>query len=161
MKCPFCGFEDTRVVNSRPDREGNTIRRRRECDECHQRFTTYENREEITPFVVKKDGRTQPFDRTKLIRSIQSASSKRPVSQEAILAFVADLEASLQDQFRREIPSRELGDRVMAFLKAQDHVAYVRFASVYRDFRDVGEFVQAVTHLQTATDEGNEPPVTP
>ena len=76
MKCPFCGFEDTRVVNSRPDREGNTIRRRRECDECHQRFTTYENREEITPFVVKKDGRTQPFDRTKLIRSIQSRSEE-------------------------------------------------------------------------------------
>jgi len=155
MKCPFCGFEDTRVVNSRPDREGNTIRRRRECDECHQRFTTYETREEITPFVVKKDGRAELFDRNKLIRSIQSASNKRPVSQEAILAFVADLEASLQDQFRREIRSRELGDRVMDFLKAQDHVAYVRFASVYRDFRDVGEFVQAITRLQT--DGGDEP----
>lgn len=160
MKCPFCGFEDTRVVNSRPDREGNTIRRRRECDECHQRFTTYETREEVTPFVVKKDGRTRElFDRNKLIRSIQTASSKRPVSQEAIIAFVADLEASLQDQFRREIATRELGDRVMQFLKSQDHVAYVRFASVYRDFRDVGEFVQAVTRLQT--DEGGDPPSEP
>ena len=159
MKCPFCGFESTSVINSRPDREGNTIRRRRECDQCHQRFTTYETREEITPFVVKKDGRTQLFDRNKLIRSIQSASNKRPVSQTAILAFVSDLEASLQDQFRREISSRELGDRVMEFLKAEDHVSYVRFASVYRDFRDVGEFVQTVTRLQTP--EGDEPPNRP
>ena len=148
MKCPFCSHPETRVVNSRPDREGNTIRRRRECEDCHERFTTYETREEITPVVNKKKGAQQLYDHNKLVKSLQSATSKRPVSMEEILTFVQDLERSLQDQFRAEITTREIGDRVMAFLRDKDQVAYVRFASVYRDFRDVGEFVEAVTGLQ-------------
>jgi len=153
VKCPFCSHAETRVVNSRPDREGNTIRRRRECEACPERFTTHETREEITPGVLKKKGTQQLYSRSKLIQSLQSAVNKRPVKMDEIISFVEELERSMQDQFRAEITSREIGDRVMAFLRERDQVAYVRFASVYRDFRDVGEFVDAISGLQDAAPE--------
>ncbi len=155
MKCSFCGHEETRVVNSRPDREGNTIRRRRECDECKKRFTTYELREELTPYIIKKDGARELFDRSKLIRSMQIASSKCSVTQPEIEAFVVELEQTMNDRFQGEIKSRVIGDQVMAFLRGRDHVAYVRYASVYREFRDVGEFVDAVSKLR---DEDSDEP---
>lgn len=153
MKCGFCGHEETRVINSRPDREGNSIRRRRECDECRGRFTTYELREELTPYIIKKDGTRELFDRSKLIRSLQVASSKCHVTQPEIEAFVVELEQTMHDRFQGEVKSRVIGDQVMAFLRGRDHVAYVRYASVYREFRDVGEFVDAVTKLRDV-DEG-------
>jgi transcriptional repressor NrdR len=153
MKCGFCGHEETRVVNSRPDREGNTIRRRRECDECKRRFTTYELREELTPTILKKDGTSELFDRNKLIRSLQIASSKCSVTLPEIEAFVSELEQSMQDRFQGEVKSRVIGDQVMTFLHERDHVAYVRYASVYREFRDVHEFVDAVSKLRDEPDD--------
>jgi transcriptional repressor NrdR len=147
MKCPFCAHEETSVINSRPDREGKSIRRRRECTQCQRRFTTYEVREEITPYVRKKNGSREPFDRAKLQRSLEHATRKRPVSQEQLEQFVTDFYQTLQDQMQAEISSGEIGDRVMGFLHTVDQVSYVRFASVYKDFRDVDEFVHTVSRL--------------
>jgi transcriptional repressor NrdR len=141
MRCPFCNFEDTKVIDSRLGKEGNNIRRRRECIECSRRFTTYERVEETLPLVVKKDGRREPFDRTKIIAGMQRACEKRPVSIETIEKMVDRLERTLQDAGEKEIDSSRIGAAVMEALHNTDEVAYVRFASVYRQFKDINEFM--------------------
>lgn len=141
MKCPFCGFSDNRVIDSRLGKEGNSIRRRRECLQCERRFTTYERVEEILPLVIKKDGRRQPFDRLKVIAGMQRACEKRPVSFATIEQIVDDLERQLQESGEREIDSSRIGKAVMDALHEIDEVAYVRFASVYRQFKDINEFM--------------------
>lgn len=141
MKCPFCGFGDTRVIDSRLGKEGNNIRRRRECIKCERRFTTFERVEEMLPLIVKKDGRRQPFDRKKIIAGIQRACEKRPVSIATIEKIVDNLERQLQESGEREIESKIIGQAVMDALHDLDQVAYVRFASVYRQFKDINEFM--------------------
>lgn len=141
MKCPFCSHDDTRVVDSRLGREGNNIRRRRECIECERRFTTYERIEETLPLVIKKDGRRETFDRQKIIGGMQRACEKRPVSIATIETTVDQLEQSLQECGEKEIDSSWIGERIMQILQSIDEVAYVRFASVYRQFRDINEFM--------------------
>lgn len=147
MRCPFCQHPDSRVRDSRMVREGLAIRRRRECPKCNERFTSYETVEDVRPSVIKKDKQRVPFNRNKLASGIERACQNRPVSIDDIAAFVDRIEARLQASGQREIPSRELGDKVMEFLKQRDKVAYVRFASVYRSFEDVGEFVETVRDL--------------
>lgn len=147
MNCPFCSHVDTRVVDSRLGREGNNIRRRRECEKCSKRFTTYERVEEMLPLVVKKDGRRETFDRQKIVAGMQRACEKRPVSIAAIEQFVDRLEQSLQESGDKEIPSNRIGEAVMAALHEIDQVAYVRFASVYREFRDINEFMSELTEI--------------
>jgi transcriptional repressor NrdR len=147
LNCPFCSHVDTRVVDSRLGREGNNIRRRRECEECGKRFTTYERVEEMLPLVVKKDGRREAFDRQKIVAGMQRACEKRPVSIAAIEQFVDRLEQSLQESGEKEIPSNRIGEAVMTALHEIDQVAYVRFASVYREFRDINEFMAELTEI--------------
>lgn len=147
MKCPFCGFGDTRVIDSRLGREGNNIRRRRECIDCERRFTTYERVEETLPLVVKKDGRREPFDRTKIIAGMKRACEKRPVSIATIEKAVDRLELSLQESGDKEIESARIGEAVMEELHGTDEVAYVRFASVYRQFKDLNEFMSELTDI--------------
>jgi transcriptional repressor NrdR len=141
MKCPFCNFADTKVIDSRLGKEGNNIRRRRECMQCERRFTTYERVEEILPLVVKKDGRRQPFERLKVIAGIQRACEKRPVSIATIEKIVDQIERQLQESGEREVDSSRIGKAVMDALHDIDEVAYVRFASVYRQFKDLNEFM--------------------
>lgn len=141
MKCPFCNYIDTRVVDSRLGKEGNNIRRRRECIECGRRFTTYERVEETLPLVIKKDGRRETFDRAKIIAGMQRACEKRPVSIATIEKAVDRLELSLQESAEREIEASRIGEAVMDALREIDQVAYVRFASVYRQFKDINEFM--------------------
>ncbi|OQY20163.1 MAG: transcriptional regulator NrdR [Desulfobacteraceae bacterium 4572_35.1] len=147
MKCPFCACMDTRVVDSRLSKEGNAIRRRRECSECDKRFTTYERIEETLPLVIKKDGRREPFERNKIIGGMQRACEKRPVSIAAIEKMVDQLELELQESTEREIPASYIGEKVMYALHDLDEVAYVRFASVYRQFKDINEFMQELTDI--------------
>jgi transcriptional repressor NrdR len=147
MKCPFCAFADSKVVDSRPDKDGSTIRRRRECESCGKRFTTHERVEEILPLVIKKDGRREPFDRMKLVAGIQKACEKRPVSVETIERLVDRLELQMQESGEREIPTKSIGEWVMTELHAIDQVAYVRFASVYRSFKDITEFMSELQDL--------------
>ncbi|MSM38769.1 MAG: transcriptional repressor NrdR [Geobacter sp.] len=147
MKCPFCGFGDSKVVDSRPDKGGATIRRRRECESCSRRFTTHERVEEILPLVLKKDGRRESFDRQKPISGIQKACEKRPVSIEAIEQMVDRLEVRLQESGEREVPSALIGEWIMNELHGLDQVAYVRFASVYRSFKDINEFMAELQDL--------------
>ena len=142
MKCPFCGHEDDKVVDSRASKDGDAIRRRRQCLACDKRFTTYERVEEIETFVIKKDGSREIYDRSKLRGGILKALQKRPVSVTAVEGFLDSLESSFQESNVREIPAAELGEAVIAWLKSVDDVAYVRFASVYREFRDVQEFMR-------------------
>ncbi len=147
MKCPFCGHPEDKVIDSRAAEKGDVIRRRRECESCTRRFTTYERVEDVLPTVVKKDGRREPFDRQKLVRGLRIACNKRPVSIERI-EFAADaIEREAQESERREITASELGDRVMNHLRALDEVAYVRFASVYRSFRDIDQFLTELAKL--------------
>lgn len=147
MKCPFCLFADSKVVDSRPDKEGTTIRRRRECESCGKRFTTHERVEEVLPLVIKKDGRREPFDRMKLVSGVQKACEKRPVSVETIERLVDRLEVKMQESGEKEVPSKSLGEWVMSELHAIDQVAYVRFASVYRSFKDITEFMSELQEL--------------
>ena len=147
MRCPFCGFPESKVVDSRSTKDSRAIRRRRECLSCQRRFTTYERIEEFQPIVVKKDGRREAFDRKKVVNGIIKACEKRPVSIEKIEAFVSDLEKEIQDVGEREIKSRFIGERVMSQLKAWDDVAYVRFASVYKQFKDLNEFMRQLQSL--------------
>jgi len=147
VKCPYCGFNDTRVIDSRLGKEGNNIRRRRECVQCERRFTTYERVEEVLPLVIKKDGRREPFDRAKIIAGIQRACEKRPVSIDTIEKFVDLLELELQESGEREFPSARIGEMVMNALHRIDEVAYVRFASVYRQFKDINEFMSELKDL--------------
>ena len=147
MRCPFCGHIEDKVVDSRESREGDTIRRRRECLQCGRRFTSYERLEEVPILIVKKDGRREPFDRQKLLRGIMSACQKRPVSLGRLEEAAGDIQAKLMELADREVPSRALGELVMDALKQIDSVAYVRFASVYRDFKDLPDFVKALEGL--------------
>lgn len=147
MKCPFCGFNDTKVVDSRMGKEGNNIRRRRECIDCERRFTTYERVEESLPLVVKKDGRREIFDRTKIIAGMQRACEKRPVSIATIERFVDNFQQSLQENGDKEIEAGKIGNAVMESLQAIDEVAYVRFASVYRQFKDINEFMNELKDI--------------
>jgi transcriptional repressor NrdR len=147
MKCPFCGHTEDRVVDSRVGRDGEFIRRRRECLKCRRRYTTYEYIEDVLPMVVKRDGRREPFDRQKLRSSILKACEKRSVGVQAVDDVVADIEARLHDRAEKEISSLELGDMVMEHLQKLDQVAYVRFASVYRQFKDIAQFMDEVKGL--------------
>jgi transcriptional repressor NrdR len=147
MRCPFCGHIEDKVVDSRESREGDAIRRRRECLKCGRRFTSYERLEEVPILIVKKDGRREPFDRQKLLRGIMSACQKRPVSLGTLEEAAGDIQAKLMELPDREVPSRQLGELVMDALKQIDSVAYVRFASVYRDFKDLPDFVKALEGL--------------
>ncbi|MDF1579597.1 MAG: transcriptional regulator NrdR [Desulfuromonadales bacterium] len=147
MKCPFCSNPDTRVVDSRLGKEGNNIRRRRECIACEKRFTTYERIEETLPLVVKKDGRREVFDRFKIISGMQRACEKRPVSIATIEKAVDRLEFALQEMGEKEVASTRIGEAVMAALHDIDEVAYVRFASVYRQFKDINEFMSELTEI--------------
>jgi transcriptional repressor NrdR len=147
MKCPFCTHDDTRVVDSRLGKEGNNIRRRRECIECERRFTTYERVEETLPLVIKKDGRREVFDRQKIISGIQRACEKRPVSIATIEKVVDQMEVKLQESGEKEIAASRIGEVIMQELQSLDEVAYVRFASVYRQFRDINEFMSELTDI--------------
>ena len=147
MKCPFCGHLEDKVIDSRAAEKGDVIRRRRECESCTRRFTTYERVEDVLPTVVKKDGRREPFDRQKLVRGLRIACNKRPVSSERIELAADAIEREAQESERREITASELGDRVMNHLRELDEVAYVRFASVYRSFRDIDQFLTELGKL--------------
>jgi len=147
MRCPWCGHVEDRVVDSREAQDGNATRRRRECAGCGRRFTTYERVEEILPHVVKKDGRREPFDRKKIVEGVSRACQKRPVSAEQVEELVTAVERELQELGEREIRTPYIGEAVMKRLRALDEVAYVRFASVYRAFRDVAEFMSELEHL--------------
>ena len=144
MRCPYCGSFEDKVVDSRDSREGRAIRRRRECLKCMKRFTTYEMVEEVSLMVVKKDGRREPFDRQKILTGISRACQKRPISLEQMEAIVDEIEKTLQASFEREIKTVEIGNLVMEKLKALDKVAYVRFASVYREFKDTTDFMKVL-----------------
>ena len=141
MKCPYCAEIDNKVIDSRLSKDGRTIRRRRECIACSRRFTTYEKLEEVLPMVIKKDGRREPFNREKIISGIKKACQKRPISITKIEEFVDSLELYFQELGKKEIESSEVGENVINNLKEWDEVAYVRFASVYRQFRDINEFM--------------------
>ena len=149
MKCPFCGYEDTKVADSRPNEEGTAIRRRRECESCKKRFTTYEKIETIPLMVIKKDGTTQSFDRAKIEKGVLNACYKRPVSAERLEKLVDDIESTINGIGVREITSSEIGEIVMDKIKEVDQVAYVRFASVYREFKDVNTFIDEIKKLTT------------
>lgn len=164
MRCPFCGHLEDKVVDSRESREGDSIRRRRECLSCARRFTSYERVEEVPLVILKKDGRREPFDRQKLMKGLLLACQKRPVSLARIEELVADIHARLMERPDREIRSRELGELVMDELKGLDQVAYVRFASVYRDFKDLPDFVKALEglmHKEAATGRNGGGPTLP
>ena len=147
MKCPYCGHLGDKVVDSRESREGEVIRRRRECLECGKRFTSYERIDEIPYMVVKKDGSRERFDRQKVIHGLLKACEKRPVGVSALEGIADRVESSLQDRPEKEIATADIGGFVMEELKKLDKVAYVRFASVYRHFRDIGEFMTELTTL--------------
>jgi transcriptional repressor NrdR len=147
MRCPYCAHLEDRVVDSREAQEGQATRRRRECLGCGRRYTTYERVEDVLPQVVKKDGRREPFDRRKIVQGLQRACEKRPVSREQIDELASGVERRLQELGEREVPSHVVGEAVMAGLRAVDAVAYVRFASVYREFADVGEFMSELEGL--------------
>ncbi len=147
MKCPFCAHLESKVVDSRPAEEGSSIRRRRECLACHKRFTTYETVESLPLMVVKRDGSRQSFDRNKLLNSMLKACEKRSVSMETLERIADEIEQSLQNELEREVRSTEIGELVMDKLKEVDEVAYVRFASVYRKFKDINSFVSELNKL--------------
>lgn len=150
MKCPYCGHLGDKVVDSRESREGEVIRRRRECLECGRRFTSYERIDEIPYMVIKKDGSRERFERQKLIAGLLKACEKRPVSVAALEAVADRIETTLQERAEREMSTAEIGEAVMHELKRLDKVAYVRFASVYRHFRDIGEFMSELKDLLNA-----------
>ena len=147
MRCPYCGFRDSKVIDSRPTDEGEAIRRRRECMKCEERFTTYEKVESLPIMVIKKDKTRELFDRDKLIRGITRACEKRPVSTEQIDEMAEKIESSLQNSLEREVTTNDIGEKVMGLLKEIDEVAYVRFASVYRQFTDATTFIAEVNKL--------------
>lgn len=152
MRCLRCKESDTRVIDSRIIEDGFTIRRRRECQRCGYRFTTYEKLE-LDIMIVKKDGRREPYNREKLLSGIRKACHKRPISEETIKQFIDDLELELIQFGESEVPAKFIGEKVMEALRKWDKVAYIRFASVYRDFRDVDEFLDSIKEL---TDEGSQ-----
>lgn len=147
MKCPFCGHSETKVVDSRDSDAQDAIRRRRECLECQKRFTTYERREEMPLMVLKKDGATEPFDRGKLLRGLVVATAKRPVSPSQLEALIDDIESELHNAMQYEITAKRLGDMVLRRLLDLDKVAYIRFASVYKEFNDLDSFTSELKKL--------------
>ena len=147
MKCPFCSHPESKVVDSRPADEGSSIRRRRECLECHKRFTTYETVESLPLVVIKRDGSRQAFDKAKLLGSMLKACEKRSVSVSTLERLADEIEQTLQNEMEREIPSTEIGELVMDKLKDVDEVSYVRFASVYRQFKDITTFMSELNKL--------------
>lgn len=149
MRCPYCGNEDDRVVDTRASKEGRAIRRRRECLACGQRFTTYESIELYPRHVLKRDGRREPYDRQKLLGGVHTACTKRPVNIETIQGIVGRIEERMDDEGMLEVPSAWLGEQVMQELQSIDQVAYVRFASVYRKFEDVTEFMDELKGLSS------------
>ncbi|MBU0481168.1 MAG: transcriptional regulator NrdR [Proteobacteria bacterium] len=153
MKCPYCGHLENRVVDSRLNKEYTITRRRRSCESCERRFTTYERLEVTMPMLVKKDGRRESWDRQKVVSGLKKACEKRPVSMSQIEEFVDSLEIKLQDMGEREIPVKMVGEMVMAGLQNLDEVAYVRFASVYRQFKDLNEFMN---ELKSMLDSGKK-----
>jgi transcriptional repressor NrdR len=158
MRCPFCAAYEDKVIETRVSKDGTEIRRRRECEGCSRRYTTYERIEESMPMVVKADGRREPFDRTKIEHGVQSSVAKRPVSREQIAAIALEVEREVSELSLSEIPSREIGERVLPRLKALDQVAYVRYASIYRDFSDVEGFAKELDKLRSE-DSGEHPAV--
>jgi transcriptional repressor NrdR len=157
MKCPFCGFENDKVVDSRESKEGESIRRRRECLKCEKRFTTYERIDEIPYMVVKKDGRREKFERQKVLSGLLRACEKRPISMGKMEQIVNEVEQYVIDSPERERTASELGEQIMNNLKQIDKVAYIRFASVYRDFKDVGEFHSELESLLNAKEDKPKP----
>ena len=153
MKCPACGSAESKVIDSRPVEESNSIRRRRECQDCQLRFTTYEFIEELQAVVVKKNGTREFFDKDKLLKGLVTACRKRPVDAQAI---ADEIELEIKNSLRREITSREIGERAMDKLRDKDDIAYVRFASVYREFRDVDTFVREIRGLKGTEESRNE-----
>ncbi|ATS18315.1 transcriptional regulator NrdR [Parathermosynechococcus lividus] len=153
MQCPFCNHTDSRVLESRSAESGQSIRRRRECLECGRRFTTYERIEFVPIIVIKRDGNRESFDRSKLLRGIMTACGKTNVPQQQIEALVDDIEAELQLRSRREVSSSELGEATLQRLRQISEVAYVRFASVYRQFQGISDFVEELAHLQQSSPE--------
>lgn len=147
MKCPYCGYAESKVIDSRPAEEGSTIRRRRECLACRKRFTTYEIMERLPLVVVKRDGSRQSFDRVKVINGLVRACEKRPVALSQLEGIADEIENELQGALEREITTSEIGEMVMDRLKDLDEVAYVRFASVYRQFKDINTFMEELTKL--------------
>ena len=156
MICPYCTKIDNKVIDSRLSKDARTIRRRRECLGCGRRFTTYEKLEDILPMVVKKDGRREPFNREKIIGGIRNACQKLPVSEAMIQEFADSLESYFQDLGKKEIDSSEIGERVISKLKEWNEVAYVRFASVYRQFKDINEFMSELEEILKAKQEGED-----
>jgi transcriptional repressor NrdR len=153
MRCPFCSHGEDKVVDSRSSKEGQAVRRRRECLRCGQRFTTYEYIENISLTIIKNDQRREPFDRQKLLQGILSACKKRPVSLKKIESIVDKIESSIEKTGKMEIPSSEIGKHVMKELYEVDEVAYIRFASVYRKFKDISEFISEVKDIESKTDQ--------
>ena len=154
MKCPFCGFIEDKVVDSRESREGDSIRRRRECLRCERRFTSYERIDEIPYMVIKKDGRREPFDRNKVMAGLLRACEKRPVPSSKLDGIVNSIEKYVQESPERERPTSKIGEMIMRRLKELDKVAYVRFASVYLEFEDVSEFMHELKSLVRARATG-------
>ncbi len=149
MRCPACSYKGTNVTDSRLNSDGTSIRRRRQCAKCEERFTTYEYIEEVPLMVIKRDGRRQPFDRTRVLGGLIKACEKRPVSVEQIEDMVDDVEHAIRRKYDREISSKDIGEMIMTRLSVLDEVAYVRFASVYRQFRDVNQFMSALQNILT------------
>jgi transcriptional repressor NrdR len=147
MKCPYCGDVENKVIDSRMTKEGNTVRRRRECLACTRRFTTYERVEQLPLVLIKKDGRRETFDRHKVLVGMKKACQKRNISMNTLEAFVDELERELQETGEKELPSSVVGERVMTKLHELDDVAYVRFASVYREFKDINDFMSELKEL--------------
>jgi transcriptional repressor NrdR len=159
MRCPYCTSLDNKVVDSRMGKEGESIRRRRECLKCEGRFTTYERVEEVLPLVIKKDSRREPFDRQKILNGLKKACEKRPISMEMLEKTVEEIEKSLQEKGLKEIPSTVVGEEVMDRLHKLDEVAYVRFASVYRSFRDINEFMHELKDILSSKEMKKAPDV--
>ncbi len=160
MKCPYCDHQEDRVLDSRSVRDGEAVKRRRECLLCNRRFTTYEHIEEMQVMVVKKDLRREPFERSKVLRGMTTACEKRPISVETLESVADEIERSISDSGRREVSSAEIGDMVIEALRQIDQVAYVRFASVYRQFEDVTQFMEIVdvleSQMRSPSDQGTD-----
>jgi transcriptional repressor NrdR len=161
MKCPFCKADNDKVVDSRTSEGGLSIRRRRECLNCSRRYTTYERIEDTPLLVIKKDGRRVPFERTKILAGLTKACEKRPVSAEALERFVDEIETEIYQKYDREVPAKHIGQLVVNRLKALDKVAYVRFASVYREFKDVNEFMEELKPMLTPQTDKEKPTCNP
>ncbi len=156
MQCPYCKQDNDKVINSRPAMDGLSVKRRRECLNCGRRYTTYERIEETPLKAIKKDGRRVPFDRNKIRVGIEKACEKRPVSAEQIEAAVSEIEREIYNRFDREVPTKYIGELVMQKLKTLDHVAYVRFASVYKEFKDLSEFMEEAKALMGKKEGGRK-----